>query len=167
VAINPKFLNEGEHVVLSTRTHFKALIVPALLLLVILALAILADKTFVGGTFSWGLWGVAALLALWFGAKPFLEWVSSTYTMTDRRLITRTGILTRRGHDIPLTRISDVAYERGLLDRMLGCGTLIVSDASTNGRVLLHDIPDVEETQRRLNELLHHRETRPGSHDGT
>lgn len=167
MAINPKILNEGEQLVLSTRTHSKALIIPALLLLVILALAVLADKTFVGGTFSWGLWGIAALLALWFGAKPFLEWMTSTYTMTDRRLITRTGIITRRGHDIPLTRISDVAYERDLIDRMLGCGTLIVSDASTNGRVLLHDIPDVEEAQRRLNELLHDRDTRSGSHDGT
>ena len=28
---------------------------------------------------------------------------------------------------------------------MLGCGTLIISDASTNGRVLLHDIPQVED----------------------
>lgn len=167
MAINPKILNEGEQLVLSTRTHSKALIIPALLLLVILALAVLADKTFVGGTFSWGLWGIAVLLALWFGAKPFLEWMTSTYTMTDRRLITRTGIITRRGHDIPLTRISDVAYERDLIDRMLGCGTLIVSDASTNGRVLLHDIPDVEEAQRRLNELLHDRDTRSGSHDGT
>ncbi|MCB0908772.1 MAG: PH domain-containing protein [Nocardioidaceae bacterium] len=167
MAINPKILNEGEQLVLSTRTHSKALIIPALLLLVILALAVLADKTFVGGTFSWGLWGIATLLALWFGAKPFLEWMTSTYTMTDRRLITRTGIITRRGHDIPLTRISDVAYERDLIDRMLGCGTLIVSDASTNGRVLLHDIPDVEEAQRRLNELLHDRDTRSGSHDGT
>ncbi|MFN8189416.1 MAG: PH domain-containing protein [Nocardioidaceae bacterium] len=167
MAINPKILNEGEQIVLSTRTHFKALIIPGLLLLVILALAVLADTTFVAGTFVWVLWGVAALLALWFGLKPFLEWLTSTYTITDRRLITRTGIVTRRGHDIPLSRISDVAYERDLIDRMLGCGTLIVSDASTNGRVLLHDIPDVEEAQRRLNELLHHRDTRSGSHDGT
>jgi len=47
---------------------------------------------------------------------------------------------------------------------MLGCGTLIISDASTNGRVLLHDIPKVEETQLRLNQLLHDR-TSPN--DGT
>ena len=31
----------------------------------------------------------------------------------------------------------------------------MISDASTHGQVLLPDIPRVEETQRRLNELLH------------
>ena len=81
--------------------------------------------------------------------------MTASYTITDRRLITRNGILTRRGHDIPLARISDVAYEMGVIDRMLGCGTLIISDASTHGRVLLHDIPQVEDTQRQLNVLLH------------
>ena len=70
-------------------------------------------------------------------SRPFLRWLTTTYTVTDRRLITRTGILSRRGHDIPLARISDVAYEHGLVDRMLGCGTLVVSDASEHGRVRL------------------------------
>ncbi|MFN8193543.1 MAG: PH domain-containing protein [Nocardioidaceae bacterium] len=166
MAINPKVLNDGENVVISTRTHAKALLVPFFLLLVILALAILADTTFAGGVVAWVVWVAAAVLALWFCLRPLLEWLTSTYTITDRRLITRTGILTRRGHDIPLARISDVAYERDIIDRMLGCGTLIVSDASTNGRVLLHDIPQVEDAQRRLNDLLHHRDGR-SAHDGT
>ncbi len=48
-----------------------------------------------------------------------------------------------------------MAYELHLIDRLLGCGTLVISDASTHGQVLLPDIPRVEETQRRLNELLH------------
>ena len=38
---------------------------------------------------------------------------------------------------------------------MLGCGTLVISDASTHGQVPLHDIPRVEERQRVLNDLLH------------
>lgn len=167
MAINPKILNEGENIVFSTRTHAKALIVPALLFLVILALAVLADRTFADGLVATIDWVVAGLLALWFCVRPLLEWLTATYTVTDRRLITRYGILTRRGHDIPLTRISDVAYERDLIDRMLGCGTLIVSDASTHGRVLLHDIPAVEEAQKMINDLLHHRDTRNSSHDGT
>lgn len=155
MAINPKLLNDGETVVVSTRTHAKALILPMLAGLLILAAAAFSESTFVSGGVSTGLWVVVALLLGWFVLRPFLEWMTASYTITDRRLITRNGILTRRGHDIPLARISDVAYEMGLLDRMLGCGTLIISDASTHGRVLLHDIPQVEDTQRRLNVLLH------------
>lgn len=163
MAINPKLLNDGESVVISTRTHAKALILPMISGLLILAAAAFSETTFVSGSASTGLWIVVVLLLAWFVLRPFLEWITASYTITDRRLITRNGILTRRGHDIPLARISDVAYEMGLLDRMLGCGTLIISDASTHGRVLLHDIPQVEDTQRRLNVLLHETHTDEGA----
>ena len=153
--INPKLLTDGESVLVSTRTHIKALLLPFVIGLVVLALAVLADRTFADGKVALGVWVLAGLLLLWFVARPVLEWLTASYTITDRRLITRSGVLARKGHDIPLSRISDVAYELGLVDRMLGCGTLIISDASTNGRVLLHDIPKVEETQLRLNQLLH------------
>ena len=91
-----------------------------------------------------------------FSVWPFLNWLAATYTVTDRRLITRNGVLTRRGHDIPLNRISDVSYEHGVVDRILGCGTLVISDASTHGRVPLHDVPRVEDLHKRLSDLLFH-----------
>ncbi len=109
-------------------------------------------------------WVLVAVGVVWYVLRPFLVWASASYTFTDRRLITRTGVLTRRGHDIPLSRISDVASELGLVDRMLGCGTLIISDASTHGSVRLPDIPHVEDTQRRLNLLLS--ELEHSGHDG-
>jgi uncharacterized membrane protein YdbT with pleckstrin-like domain len=86
--------------------------------------------------------------------RPFLDWLTATYTITSKRLITREGLLSRKGHDIPLMRISDVAFDQGIIDRMLGCGTLVVSDASTHGSVRLHDIPHVETVQRTLSDLL-------------
>lgn len=167
MAINPKILNEGETVVISTRTHPKALLVPALVLVLILAAAIWADRVFADGYGALTVWVIAGLLALWFVVRPVLDWLTASYTFTDRRLITRTGWLVRRGHDIPLARISDVAYELGLVDRMLGCGTLIISDASTLGRVKLHDIPDIEETQRRLNQMLHELNEHHSGNDGS
>jgi membrane protein YdbS with pleckstrin-like domain len=100
-------------------------------------------------------WALVVLAILWFVGRPVLSWLAASYTITTRRLITRHGILTRKGHDIPLSRISDVEYEMGLIDRMLGCGTLMISDASTDGEVTLPDIPHVEQVQRRLNDLLH------------
>ena len=159
VAISPKLLNEGEHIVLSTRTHVKALILPAVVLIVIAALAGYLSSLPDGdhaGTWRWVLWVITALLLLWFCVKPFLDWLTTTYTFTTRRLITRTGLLTRRGHDIPMNRISDIEYEKGLLDRIFGCGTLIISDASEQGRVKLHDIPNVEQAQLRVSDELFH-----------
>ena len=36
-------------------------------------------------------------------------------------------------------RINDVSYEHGLIDRMLGCGTLQIQSASEGGHVVLGD----------------------------
>jgi uncharacterized membrane protein YdbT with pleckstrin-like domain len=164
VAISQKLLNDGETVVISTRTHPKALLVPVLALVVLLAAGV-AVQTMVGQhVVTLVAWALVAVGVVWWVLRPFLVWASASYTFTDRRLVTRTGVLTRRGHDIPLSRISDVASELGLVDRMLGCGTLIVSDASTHGSVRLPDIPHVEDTQRRLNLLLS--ELDHSGHDG-
>lgn len=173
MSISRKLLNEGESVVVSTRTHVKALLGPALLLIVVAAmagfLATLPEGDY-AGVMQAVIWGVAGLVVLWWVFRPFLLWLTTTYTLTTRRLITRSGVVTRRGHDIPLIRISDVAYEHGLLDRMLGCGTLVVSVASDQGRVLLHDIPNVERVHLRMSELLYDgatgRDDESGGHGG-
>jgi uncharacterized membrane protein YdbT with pleckstrin-like domain len=157
VAISPRLLNEGEHIVLSTRTHVKALILPAVVLILVAALAGYLSSLPDGdqaGTWRWVIWVLTAALLVFFCVKPFLDWLLTTYTFTNRRLITRTGILTRRGHDIPMNRISDISYEKGLIDRIFGCGTLVVSDASEVGRVELKDIPHVEQAQLTVSDEL-------------
>ncbi len=166
MAISSKLLNEGESVVISTRTHLKALILPTLVLLVVAAVAGYLTSLTDSSTWHIVIWVVAAVLLVWFTAWPFLNWLTSTYTVTNRRLITRHGILTRKGHDIPLNRISDVSYERGVIDRILGCGTLIISDASTRGSVQLPDVPQVEQTQLKLSGLLFDQHN-PQHDDGT
>lgn len=155
MAISQKLLNPGEKIVVSTRNHPKALLVPLFALVVLLAIGVAFQVLVDNSTAQLVVWALMAVGILWLTVWPALDWLMASYTITNRRLITRRGIITRKGHDIPLSRISDVAYELGLIDRMLGCGTLVISDASTNGQVLLPDIPRVEETQRKLNELLH------------
>ena len=155
MAIDKDLLNEGETIVISTRTHPKALLLPILALVVLLAIGVAVQRGIGEYVVSLGTWIIIAIAFVWFVLRPFLTWLTATYAITTRRLITRHGVITRRGHDIPLSRISDVAYEKDLIDRLLGCGTLIISDASTHGQVALPDIPRIEETHRRLQELLH------------
>jgi membrane protein YdbS with pleckstrin-like domain len=167
VAINPKLLNEGEKVVFSTRTHVKALLAPALVLVVAAG---------VGGYLSslpdshrkvWLtiIWVVVGILVAMYSVWPFLKWFTTTYTVTNRRLTTHTGVISRTGHDIPLARISDVSYEKGVLDRLLGCGTLVISDASEQGRVQLNDVPRVEKLQLQISDLLFHGGQQDARHD--
>jgi uncharacterized membrane protein YdbT with pleckstrin-like domain len=157
VAISRRLLSDDEHVIVSTHTHVKALLLPALWLILVAAAAGFLS-TLPSGTAAPLLrvviWAAAFLLACWLVVVPFLRWLTTTYTVTNRRLITRTGIVNRRGHDIALSRINDVAYEHGLVDRMFGCGTLVISDASERGSVELHDIPHVERVHLTISDLI-------------
>jgi uncharacterized membrane protein YdbT with pleckstrin-like domain len=99
---------------------------------------------------------VAVGVLVWLVLRPFLRWYTTTYTFTDRRFMQRTGFIAKEGRTIPLNRISGVDFEIGVVDRLFGCGTLVVSDASELGRVALTDIPRVEEVQRLVAEELHH-----------
>lgn len=172
VVVSRKLLNDGEHVILSTRTHVKALLLPAVVLIIVAGLAGYLSSLPNGDqaqVWRWVIWVLAGILIVWFVVAPFLRWLLTTYTFTSRRLITRTGVFTRRGHDIPLNRISDISYEKSLIDRLFGCGTLVVSDASELGRVELRDIPRVEQAQLTVSDELFHRADRatPRSDDGS
>ncbi len=156
MGIDPSLLGAGEVEVLHLRTHGKALILPAIVLVVIGVVSGLLVAVLPMGWQPASNWVVAilALLAvvLWV-LVPFLRWLTSTYTFTNRRIITRRGIITQTGHDLPLTRIVNVAYQRGVVDRMLGCGTLILTTAA-DMPVTLEDIPDVERVHVMMTELL-------------
>jgi len=155
MGISKKLLSDGEHVVVSVRTHPKALIGPVALLILVVAGVITAAMMQPDNSIVALVAGVVAVpvVVVWV-LIPFLRWMTSTYTVTNRRLITRGGILIRTGRDIPLFRINDVAYEKGLLDRLLGCGTLVISDASEKAGLVLPDIPNVEQVHLQISDLL-------------
>ena len=167
MAISQKLLTDGESVVVDTRTHPKAVVMPVVVLLVTLVVAVFLDRKVSNGVVSLIVWVLALVVVVVWSLRPFLSWLTATYTITNRRLITREGLVARRGHDIPLARISDVAFDQGIVDRMLGCGTLVVSDASTHGSVRLHDIPQVESVQRTLTDLLGGVHETPRTDEGT
>ncbi|HEX9519595.1 MAG TPA: PH domain-containing protein, partial [Streptosporangiaceae bacterium] len=99
--------------------------------------------------------GLVALLAavIWFGT-PFLRWRTTIYEVTTRRLRLREGIISRSGRDFPLNRISDVSFSQGLLDRIFGCGRLIVESPGETGQLVLTEIPDVQRVQAVLFQLV-------------
>lgn len=156
MAFPSKLLNPGEHVVVSTRTHPKALVLPGLVVLAALAASVLLDGVVDGSVPSLAVWALFLVALVWFLVGPLLRWLTTTYTFTNRRFIKRSGFVAKEGRTIPLNRISGVDFEIGVIDRVFGCGTLVVSDASTAGSVMLRDIPDVEQVQLQVAEQLHH-----------
>jgi len=158
VAINPKLLNEGEHVVVSTREHPKVLLLPLFVLVLTLAVAAFMQRVGDGdaaGIMHLVVWVLAGVVILWWVVRPAIAWATTTYTFTNRRFMKRSGLLAKEGRTIPLNRISGVDFEIGVIDRIFGCGTLVVSDASEQGRVELDDIPHVERVQLLVADELH------------
>jgi membrane protein YdbS with pleckstrin-like domain len=166
VVFPSRLLNEGEEIVVSTRTHVKALLLPAVLLILLAAVAgflvsIVPDSS-ARPLVQIVIWLLAGLVALWWVVKPFVRWLTTTYTFTNRRFVSRSGFISKQGRTIPLNRINGVDFEIGVIDRVFGCGTLVVSDASESGWVELHDVPHVERVQMQVSEELH-RLSHPGS----
>lgn len=169
-----RLLNEGEHVVVSTRTHVKALFLPTLLAVVAVALASLGtwlarsiDDAGTERIVVVAVWVLAAAVLVWWFLRPLVAWLTTTYTFTNRRFVKRAGFIARQGRTIPLNRISGVDFEIGVVDRLFRCGTLVVSDASQDGSVELHDIPQVERVQMRVAEELHRLSEGGRDDDGT
>ena len=96
---------------------------------------------------------VAAVLIFLGTLRQLVRWLTTHYIVTNRRLITRHGLVARNGRDMPLTRINDISFSHTVIERVLGCGTLVVESAGERGQLLLRDVPGVEMVQRRLYEL--------------
>ena len=149
---------EPERSVLVLHPHWKVLVGPVILgVLVVAAAVALALAIPAGpqaGHIRLAILAVAVVLLLIVVLRPVLRWKTTTYELTTGRLRVREGILTRRGRDIPLTRISDVSFTRGLLDRLVGAGRLVVESPGEHGQIVLTDIPQVERVQAILFELV-------------
>jgi uncharacterized membrane protein YdbT with pleckstrin-like domain len=148
----------GEESVEVLHPHWKTLVGPLLaLLLVVVALGageVLAPHGKLQGIERLVLAVVAIVLLAWWVVLPMLAWRSTVYELTTRRMRIRDGIVTRNGRDIPLSRITDVSFRKGILDRLLGCGTLVVESAGEHGELTLTEIPHVERVSSLLFQLV-------------
>ena len=144
--------------------HWKTLIGPLLVAVLVVAAALIAEVLIPSGSVSaiarLVVAAVAILAVMLWLIVPVLRWRTTTYELTTRRMRVRSGIVTRHGRDIPLARINDVSFEKGLLDRLLGSGRLVVESAGEHGQILLNDIPRVEFTQATLFRLVEEEQRR-------
>ena len=151
-------LTADEHVVLHLHPHWKALIRPILVLVVVVA-AVVVGFVFLpeGGAGTVGLYAIAAVglvLLLWLGLRPFLVWRTTHYLFTNERVLLQEGVFSRNRRDIPLGRINDHSMNQKFLERLLGAGTLTIESAGERGQSVLADIPHVERVQTTLYELV-------------
>ncbi len=154
MAYSAKLLSEGEDVVLDMHPHWKRLVLPLLSLVVVLALAGYLLAVVGDGRLQVVVAVAAVVLLVAFTVVPFLRWRTTLFVVTNRRVVVRTGVLARQGRDVPLSRINDITFSHSLFERILGCGTLVVESAGERGQVVLTEVPNVEQVQRTLYDLV-------------
>ncbi|MHB8572290.1 MAG: PH domain-containing protein [Candidatus Dormibacteria bacterium] len=102
---------------------------------------------------------VAACLAVgiaWFSGI-YLGWQATRFTLTDRRVILESGVLSRFTRSIRLDRVQDVASWQSLPGRMLGYGNVVLESAGSQGQEVLDHIPDPGAFRDAIFELLDRR----------
>ncbi|GAA2128641.1 PH domain-containing protein [Streptomyces synnematoformans] len=147
--IADRHLAEDESLVYVTRQHWTTL-VNEFLALCVIALAAVVLAWWLPTDEDWGkkaafvVLAVAAVCACYFWLIPLLQWRSTMYILTTKRLYKRSGFLSKSGRSIPLARVNDVSFRANLWERIMRYGTLSVQSASEQGMMTLRHVPDPE-----------------------
>ena len=70
---------------------------------------------------------------MWLGLK-YLQWRMTYFVVTSRRVIYRSGVISKRGVEIPLERINNINFHQRLIDRIIGAGDLDIESAGKDGQ---------------------------------
>ena len=150
MAFPKRLLIPGEELILDLRPHPIALFLPAVVTVAgIVAFVWLSNL--IGNSWKWWLLALFVLLVA-YPVRRLIWWLTSEFVVTTDRVVHREGFIAKRSMEIPLEAINDVRFEQGILDRMVGAGTLIISSASEFGRNDFDDIRHPEEVQKTIYE---------------
>jgi uncharacterized membrane protein YdbT with pleckstrin-like domain len=145
-----KLLSSGEEILTEFRPHWSRLLKQGLLtILVVVLIALVATRSFDAKA-----WVISALVVLWFIVviAEFVRWWTDKHVITNERLIHRSGLISKKGTEIPLEVINDVTFQQSAFERIVGSGDLLIESAGTHGQSSYSDIPHPEHVQKQIYE---------------
>ena len=125
-----RYLLDGERVVTAVHQHWAKVAEPVATTLASLVLVLWLDAVIPASTghladVIWWLWLVVVVRAVWL----LLGWRHDWFVATDKRLILTYGLLTQKVAMMPLSKVTDMSYNRSPLGRLFGFGTFIMESA--------------------------------------
>lgn len=157
-----RLLNQGEEIVVDLRPHPCVLAGPVTWAVLFVAAAAVGAALNLP---AWADWVLVALLALALVhlLARYVRWRSTNLIVTTDRLIRRSGFVSKRGREIPLSHLSDISYNQSLLDRIIGAGDLILESAGRDSAEVFPRIPRPAEVQNEIYRLISAREPAPAA----
>ncbi|MFV1971860.1 MAG: PH domain-containing protein [Acidimicrobiia bacterium] len=154
-------LTADETLITTFRPHWKLLALPFVwFVLLSIALGLVFGFTGLG---TWALIPYLGL-AIWLVVSPLLTWWTSLYVLTSERLMTRRGLISKSGIEIPLENITNVNFAQTVFERVIGAGDLLVESAGTSGQSKFKDIPRPDKFQTELYRVREERTLFLGGH---
>ncbi len=142
------YLHDGERLVLALRPHWWTFAGPGSLAVGAVAVAVGAAWT--GLSFLVWLGVVLVVVAAGNLILVYGRWITTHFVLTSDRLIFRTGVLTKTGIEIPLTRINNVNSRRSLFERVIGAGDLLIESAGESGQSRFSDVRKPDAVQNEI-----------------
>jgi membrane protein YdbS with pleckstrin-like domain len=135
-----RYLLPHERQVITVHQHPAVLIRPIFELLVGLAIAgwLTNSVTHGNGTVILIIWILWALLLLRAAVKVF-EWNENYFVVTSQRMLLSTGVVTKKVNMMPLTKVTDMSFQRSTLGRILGYGEFILESAGQDQALRIVD----------------------------
>ena len=149
MAFPRRLLVEGEELILDLRPHPVALVLPVIATLISVGVGIWL-VTLVDGVWVWLVLAVVLVLLIAYPVRRLTDWLTSHFVVTSDRIIHRQGLIAKSSMEIPLEAINDVRFQQGVIDRMIGAGTLVIQSASESGREEFAHIRTPEMVQRTI-----------------
>ena len=125
-----RYLLPHERQVITVHQHPAVLIMPILETLVGLAIAGWLSDALAHGNGTailviWILWGLVLLRLV---VKVF-EWSVNYFVVTSQRMLLSTGLVTHKVNMMPLSKVTDMSFQRSATGRILGYGEFVVESA--------------------------------------
>ncbi|MGO3833871.1 MAG: PH domain-containing protein [Microbacteriaceae bacterium] len=149
----PAHMQLGELKVLTLRRQARHLFWSALILIVTCGAVPLYAGSFNEEWKNLAVLGGGALVVLLFVLVPFFRWLGRTTVVTTKRVIVRSGVLSRDRSEVPFTQIRELTVKRGLFQRIFGAGNIVLQSAGADPFVLIN-VPRVKGVAQSLQELV-------------
>jgi hypothetical protein len=127
-----RYLVEGEHVVTMVRQHWFSQVRPVAIFVALLFLATFVEAEAPqtrGGAMLANFFWYAALAGTLYLLWRYLNWRHDWFVATDKRFLLFYGFIRRKVAMMPLTKVTDMTFDRSIMGRIIGYGTFLLESA--------------------------------------
>ena len=153
-----RLLNDNETITLDIHPHWWYFAGPVSILVGLLVLAAVIRSKLDGGieTALTYVVFVALVVAIAYLIVEFTKWATTNFVVTSHRIIFREGVLSRRGTEITLEKVNNLAFHQTIIERIIGAGDLLIESGGETGQETFSDIRSPEQVQKIIQSALQH-----------